>query len=197
MSKGRLTLLVTVSMCGEKCSLLAIGKSKNPRYYRGVQKLLVKYQSNKNAWMTSSIFEQWLRKWNRELMIQNRRITLVLDNCTAHPKIVLQNIELVLLPPNVTCVIQPCDQGITRALKHHYRRMVLMKLLVTIKSSNNEVSAVTLARKLDMLSAISLIEESWSFIVNCFRKAKFYEDNLITVPEQNISPLSNELDFIF
>ena len=80
--------------------------------------------------------------------------------------------------------------------------MVLMKLLATIESSNNEVSAVTLARKLDLLSAISLIEDAWSFIspaiiVNCFRKAKFYEDNLITVPEQNIIPLPNELDFDF
>jgi len=79
--------------------------------------------------MTSSIFEQWLRKWDRTLMIENRKIALVLNNCTAHPKIFLQNIELVFLPPNVTSLVQPSDQGRIRTLKHNYRRMVVRKLL--------------------------------------------------------------------
>jgi len=135
-------------------------------------------------------------------MIKNRKIALVLDNCTVHPKIVLQNIELVFLPPNVTSLIQPCDQGIIRTLKHNYRRMAIRKLLATIESSNNDVSAVTLARKLDMLSAVCLIEEAWSsispnVIVNCFRKAKFYENNLVVMNEQNSTPPTTDLNFDF
>ena len=80
--------------------------------------------------------------------------------------------------------------------------MVVIKLIATIESSNNEVSAVILERKLDMPYVIRLIEETWStispnIIVNCFRKAKFYKNNLFIMTEQNFTPPATELDFDF
>ena len=83
VSKDRLTLLVCASVTGEKCPLLIIGKSKLPRCFRGVPELPIEYRSNTNALMTSTIFEQWLRKWDRECIMINRRIALILDNCPA------------------------------------------------------------------------------------------------------------------
>ena len=52
-----MTLLVCANMSGtEKQPILAIGKFKNSRCFRGVTRLPVRYEANKNAWMTSVIF---------------------------------------------------------------------------------------------------------------------------------------------
>ena len=103
-----------------KKPVLVIEKSKTPRCFRGIQHLPVNYKSNTNAWMTCSIFEEWLRQWNSTLLAENRKIALILDNSSAHPQLKLSNIELIFLPPNVTSIIQPCDQGIIRNFKFHY-----------------------------------------------------------------------------
>jgi hypothetical protein len=43
-------------MKGEKRDLLVVGKTKNPRCFKGVRSLPVDYYSNANAWMISVIF---------------------------------------------------------------------------------------------------------------------------------------------
>lgn len=59
-SKERLTIMCCVSMNGEKRKLMVIGKSQNPRCFKGVKTLPVDYKANKNAWMTAAIFKDWL-----------------------------------------------------------------------------------------------------------------------------------------
>ena len=122
-------MLVCANIDGtEKHPLLVTGKFKSPRCFRNIQHLPTVYDANKSAWMTSSIFEGWLRKWDNQLSQRGRKTALALfiDNCTAHPKVQdLQSIELFFLPPNTTSKIQLCDQGIIiNALKAHYRKMV-------------------------------------------------------------------------
>jgi hypothetical protein len=79
-SKERVTVLCCANIKGEKRDLLVIGKSKNPRYFKGVRSLPVDYYSNSNAWVTSVVFNNWLVKWDLEL---KRKIVLLVDNCTA------------------------------------------------------------------------------------------------------------------
>ena len=52
----------------------------------------MQWKANKNAWMTSEFFTEWLVKWNRKLSIKKRKIALVLDNATCHPKLEFSNI---------------------------------------------------------------------------------------------------------
>ena len=66
-SKERVTVFCCVNMIGEKQGLLVIGKSKNPRCFKGVKSLPVKYFFSANAWMTNLIFNNWLIKWDCEL----------------------------------------------------------------------------------------------------------------------------------
>lgn len=100
--KSRVTLLVGANMEGsDELPLLVIGKSAKPRAFKNM-KVPVTYLSNKKAWMTSPIFEEWMRKMDRKMRSQGRRIVLIVDNCSAHPTIELQNI--VFLPPNTTIV---------------------------------------------------------------------------------------------
>ena len=121
-SKERITLLLGANMSGtDKLKPLVIGKSTKPRCYTGVNldTLSVAYRSNKKAWMTVELFNQWLAGWNSRLQRQNRRILLLIDNCPTH-KLTgnYTKIEIDFLPPNCTSVIQPMDQGVVKILKY-------------------------------------------------------------------------------
>ena len=68
--------------------------------------------------MTSDIFEGWLRKLDRQFLLQGRSVAMVVDNCPPHAQLEnLRAIILVFLPPNTTSHLQPCDQGIIYSLK--------------------------------------------------------------------------------
>lgn len=108
--------------CTEKKELLVIGKSKKPRCFKNINKLPVKYMENKKAWIMGGIFETEVRKWDNELARNHHKIILLLDNCTAHPRLEgLSAIKLRFIPANTTSVLQPMDQGVIRSLKVQYR----------------------------------------------------------------------------
>ncbi|XP_049316861.1 tigger transposable element-derived protein 4-like, partial [Bactrocera dorsalis] len=131
-SKERITVMVASNMSGsEKLKLLVIGKSKNPRCFKGIKSLDVDYEYNKKAWMTSEIYDKWLKNLDKVFVAQNRKILLFVDNCAAYAKNVqanLKNIKLQYFPPNLTSVLQPMDQGIIQNLKQHYRKRIVMKV---------------------------------------------------------------------
>ena len=80
--KERVSILCAANMDGsEKLPLLVIGKFGQPRCFKGIRTLPVTYRHNKKAWM----FEEWVRKLDRRLLLEGRSVALVLDNCSAHP----------------------------------------------------------------------------------------------------------------
>ena len=97
-----------------------IGKSKNIQCLNGVKDLPVNYYANKAAWITSTIFNDWLSKWSRQL---KRNILLLIDNCTAHVKTVpLKHIKIIFLSANTTSLLQSYDQEVIQTLKVYYRK---------------------------------------------------------------------------
>lgn len=61
-SKQRVTMLLCVNMDGtDKRKVLIIGKSVNPRCFKGCRELDMQYEANGKAWMTRVIFGKWLR----------------------------------------------------------------------------------------------------------------------------------------
>jgi len=142
------TVLCCANMKGEKRDLLVIGKSKNPPCFKGVRSLPVDYYSNANAWMTSVILIDWLATWDLEL---KRKIVLLADNCTAHTNnSLLKNIK-VILPANTTSLIQPCDQGIIRAFKAHYRREMPPRIIAEPHDIQDQSDASAVAKKIFFL----------------------------------------------
>ena len=180
LSKERLAILVTASMTGEKLPPLVIGKSANPRCFKNVKNLPVPYEANSKAWMTSTLFEKWLRKLDFQMRKSNRKIAMVLDNCTAHPNISgLTNIKLVFLPPNTTAKTQPIDAGVIRCLKAHYRNSLAKLRLLAFEEKRDF--------KVNVLEAMRLLRRAWNSvsevtIQSCFKKANFVrledEDNI-------------------
>ncbi|XP_025206204.1 tigger transposable element-derived protein 4-like [Melanaphis sacchari] len=137
----------------------------------GVKNLPVDYFSTINAWMTSFIFESYLRKWDSTL---DYKIALILDNCTAHPNFSLKNFELVFIPPNTTSLIQPLDQGIIKAFKTFYRSDMRRQIIDAIDDGQGNGNDI--ATNMTVLQAIHMSHNAWmkvttSCIVNCFKKS--------------------------
>jgi len=174
-SKERVTAAVCANMDGtDKLELLIIGKFQNPRCFKNVKKLPVEYLANRKAWMTSEIFENWLRKLDRKFVRDGRKILMLVDNCPAHPKVQnLKAIKLKFLPPNTTSCLQPMDQGIIQNLKVLYRRLVVERVLRSVENGETvDNSTVTL------LDAVRMLHSAWyqlkpETIANCFRHAGF------------------------
>nr|XP_015838614.1 PREDICTED: tigger transposable element-derived protein 4 [Tribolium castaneum] len=175
-SKERVTLLLATNMDGsEKIKLLLIGKSKNPRCVRGIKWLPVHYESNSKAWMTGFLFEKWLLKLDKKFEAENRKVLMLIDNCSAHPPDLqskLKSIELKFFLPNATSKLQHLDQGIIKNLKCYYRRRILMKT-ISVFEKNQQIS------KLTLMDCVNVVSKAWDInvksetITNCFKKAGF------------------------
>ena len=188
--KERITVLFTVSSVGEKMRLLVIGKSNNPRSFKNHQKhhLPVIYKSNSKAWMTSSIFVEYLNSLNNRMRIQNRNILLLMDNCPSHPDIHLSNIKITFLPKNTTSKLQPLDAGIIQMTKTHYRKLMMREIRLAMEECDT-VSDV--AKKVTVLDAIVNLSIAWNkvpaeSIKKCFHKCGF--PNLDVTPEAEVQP---------
>lgn len=183
-SKERLTLLLGANADGsEKLKPLLIGKSAKPRCFKGirdVKSLPVQYENNSSAWMTGEIFSRWLKDLDRKMKLLNRKILLVLDNCTAHTSanLNLGNVAICFLPPNVTSKLQPMDRGIINATKIKYRTQLLKKIIARIDHGQSP--------SIDVLEAIYGISTAWnsvsqSTIANCFRNSGLLNQDTVEV----------------
>nr|KAG5707155.1 hypothetical protein BaRGS_017839 [Batillaria attramentaria] len=132
-SKERLTVMLCSNMTGdERERPMVIHRSAKPRCFKNIktQNLPVIYNSNRKSWMTAALFEDWVRKFDRKMKAQGRRVLLFLDNATVHPKLTgLTNVKLQFFPANTTSVLQPLDQGIIQALKLKVRRKQLQFIM--------------------------------------------------------------------
>ena len=184
-SKQRVTILFCSNMPGtDKRKMLVIGHFLNPRAMGKDVRRPCPYLANKKAWMTSQIFEDYLRRWDRELTQQKRRIALVLDNATCHPKLDdLVNIKLVFLPPATTSHTQPMDQGIIANFKRHYRFLFTMGHLCPAAESGRKL-------QFNILLALKLCVQAWDAVTprtisRCFQHAGFkYPNDTVLTPEE-------------
>ena len=187
-SKVCVTILVGANMDGSHfLPLYVIGKSKRPRAFKHVRHLPVMYSANKKAWVTADLFDEWMRKLDREMGAENRKIAMVVDNCTAHPHYQYENIELFFLPPNTTSRSQPMDGGVIKNLKFHYRRILATRRLDAAEAGT--------PFKWDLLDAIMTIKTAWGrvtqeTVANCFRSVGFVTENATAeeglVPEDSV-----------
>lgn len=177
LSKERFTVIFACSMTGEKVKPVVIGKTAKPQCFGNIDISLlpVTWTSNKNAWMTTSVFASWLKDVNSQMLRKKRKILLFLDNATSHaPDIKLSNITLNFLPAN-TSRLQPFEKGIIRAFKTSYRKHLLHSVIAKA-DTRNRVSEVT--NSVNVLDAVYMIDRAWNeteeaTVTKCFAKAGF------------------------
>lgn len=169
-SKERISVALCANSDGtDKLQRLVIGKAARPRCFPktfNVQSV-VQYYHNSKAWMTSTIFVDWLKRLERQMSAQKRYIVLLLDNAPSHiHNLELTHVHVEMLPPNTTAHIQPMDAGIIKNFKLHYKR----KLLQHYVSQVDEKGAFS---RIDIKQAIYFVKDSWELvkketIANCF-----------------------------
>ncbi|CAH8477968.1 unnamed protein product [Dicrocoelium dendriticum] len=181
---GRVTVLCCSNMSGtDKRKLLVIGKCAKPRCFKGLRmdSLPVVYRANRNAWMSSTLFKEWVKDWDTELQRQSRKVLLLLDNCAAHSNLdFLKNIQMEFLPPKTTSLIQPMDMGIIKNLKTFYRSRLVNYILESIEEGllTSSSTAGEISAKLNILQAVTFVAESWrkmssATLRNCFSHCGF------------------------
>ena len=192
-SKERITALVCANMSGtDKVPLFVLGKAANPRCFKNVKSLPTQYDSNAKAWMTGEIFTKWVTKFDKKCQRQRRKVAMIIDNCPAHPKLKgLKAVKLIFLPPNTTSRTQPMDQGVIRALKHHYRKQVIRKHLRAIDRKEQV--------KINILDALYFLQQAWhsvtqKTIVNCYGHAGFKITDDVSQTETNADDDEDPLD---
>lgn len=123
----------------EKLEPPVIGKSRNSRRFENIKRLPVEYESNKDAWMTRTLWIEWLKTLDNLMRRRERQIVLLFNNCDVR----LTNTKHV---PNTTLQI-------TR---------------FTVIDANPESStrAAELVRKPTVLDSLHMVREAWSRVAS-------------------------------
>ncbi|XP_065674171.1 tigger transposable element-derived protein 4-like [Hydra vulgaris] len=120
--------------------------------------------------MDSKILTDYVRRLDAKFNAEGRKVSLIIDNCPAHPNVEnLKAIELELLPPKTTSKTQRMDEGVIRALKTFYRTNVVRRQIKYIDAGKTTPN-------INILEAMSMLVKSWdavltNTVINCFRKA--------------------------
>lgn len=122
--------------------------------------------------MTIDLFFAWLGRFYQYIALTpGRKITLLIDNCSAHgfeeKMPVFSNIRIEFLPPNAISMVQPLDAGIIAWVKRRYKRRLLFCIFENIEAGQKSIYNV------DVLTAIRWTYEEWNacpheVIRNCF-----------------------------
>ena len=131
----------------------------------------IRWHSIKTTWMKGDIFEAWILQLNNQFKGQNQRWSwfckMYLHMLLAMPKLVslmvstleLSNMTLVFLPPNVTSIVKPLDQGIITSFKIQYKE----KLLKWVLSQYNDATLNDLRKVVpNIIQAIMWSYKGWS-----------------------------------
>ncbi|GBL84871.1 Tigger transposable element-derived protein 6 [Araneus ventricosus] len=179
-SKARLTVMLGANKIGhQKLRPLVIGRSKNPKSFKGVKSLGVDYDFNKKSWMTSEICEKRVQKLDKLMIAECRKIAFVFDNCPAYPKEInqkLKNFTVFYLPPSTPSKLQPMDQRVIKNFKIHYCKGMVRKV-ITVLENNQSMP------KINSRESKSEISKAWKYDVtdrtirNSFAKAGFFVSN--------------------
>lgn len=156
VSKERITVALCSNASGtHKIPLFVIGTAAKPRAFKNInmETLPVYYRSQKSAWMDTYLFREWfvcefVPKVKNHLTKLNLPIKalLLLDNAPTHQEGLQcddeKEIKLLFLPPNVTSLQQPMDQGVIECFKRKYRRKLLSGVLSKLEADNLDLLKV-------------------------------------------------------
>ena len=99
--------------------------------------------------MTSDFMEAVLTRFNRNLLLVQKKVVLIIDNATCH--------AIIFLLKNTTSRLQPLDAGIIQNFKVKYRKTLVKYVLARI---NDYSSAMQVIKDINILMAIRWAQEA-------------------------------------
>lgn len=181
--KARISALFCCNADGsDKLPIWFVGSAAKPRAFSaaGVHPahLNMYWRSNHSARMTTPIFEEFLRWFDKRMT--GRKVVLLMDNFSAHENALriieasgqpLQNTRVIWLPPNSTSKFQPLDQGIIWSWKANWRRNWVRFISREVTEKRNPMATM------NVVTAVRWGIEAWDLgvtpetIKTCFHKA--------------------------
>lgn len=129
----------------------------------------------------SYFFRKFLITLNRKMAAKNRKILLFDDQCSVHPKdLKFNNVAIRFLPANTTSRLQPLDAGIIRNVMHHFKGLLVQRLLAKIECKDENL-------QMSLLDMLDFLVMSWDnvtqdTIANCFCKCGFFLEDKMQLP---------------
>lgn len=170
-SKESVTVLVCANASGtHRLPLLVIGKSKNREIFNSMP---ISYKYTRKAWINQKIFTEWYEETFVPQVQQfhglndnHGNVLLLLDNAPCHPPATVLNIihnsfTIKYLPPNVTSIIQPMDQGVIENFKRIYRKDFLRYIIL---EDDNQHSIRSIIKNLKVDTCCQLMIDAWNRI---------------------------------
>ncbi|KAF6216596.1 hypothetical protein GE061_000939 [Apolygus lucorum] len=175
MADNRATLLLCVSMSGEKEIPLVICSCYKESSKDDAVPPAIEYQYEERSLMTTTIMRDWLIRFDRKIGQQGRKVVLFLDHAMSHQSVVLRNVTLTFVHPNFTPSWDPMAQGVFQNFKAKYRERVL-KYMVDHALANEVIERPM--EEIDIHTATTWICSAWDdveekTITNAFGKAGF------------------------
>ncbi|KAH7929555.1 DDE-domain-containing protein [Leucogyrophana mollusca] len=160
--KFRITLAFAVNADGsERMPVFYIGRSKKPRCFgnKTPQARGFYYRNNKKAWMTSELFEEWIKLFDMKMGAEKRFVCLLIDNFSGHNiSYEPRHVQLEFFEPNLTSFVQPLDAGIIRCFKAHYRRAFCNRAIDLDEAGERDIY------KINILEAMLMAKEAWDAV---------------------------------
>ncbi|XP_029162857.1 jerky protein homolog-like [Nylanderia fulva] len=165
--ENRVTLMVCTNATGShKLPVLIIGKT-NPHYLKSIKSLPVVYMNQENAWMDGQLMSRWYREVflpeiERVHRSSNEKCLLLLDNASSHLSTerlnsINERCRVIFLPPSVSSLVQPMNQGIIEKLKKMYK----IKLLKVMLTSRSAKTIPNLLELFDIYKCACLMSKAW------------------------------------
>ena len=143
--------------------------------------------------MTPDVMLAVLKRFNRKLLFELRKVLLFMNNTTCHSKSMVDSfsqIKIIFLLKNTTSRLQPLDAGIVQNFKVKYRKKLVKYVLAYI---NENSSATGIIKDVNILMAIQWTQEALKEVTgttmkNCCEKCGVVKSNydLMQVEEDDL-----------
>ena len=120
----------------------------------------------------------------------DEKVLLLLDNAPCHPLAEILNkidpqFKVLFLPPNVTAILQPMDQGVIECMKRHYRSFFLRKMIATDTKSSRAIS--TFLKSWNLLDTVEAVANAWSSVPSSALRKSWKK-----LLGETVAPINNE-----
>uniref|UniRef100_A0A5S6QB42 DDE-1 domain-containing protein n=1 Tax=Trichuris muris TaxID=70415 RepID=A0A5S6QB42_TRIMR len=153
-----------------------LAPSSRPRQHGPVN--MAPSRWNQAAWVTAHLFTSWFTDYFKPTVeaycAENKipfKILLIMDNALCHPRAVVgmyKEINVVFLPANTSCLLQPMDQGVISTFKFYYLRNTLRMAINAIDKDTSQRDGKNKLKNFwkaySILDAIKNIRDSWKEI---------------------------------
>lgn len=137
--------------------------------------------------MTLKVFEDFVRKLDKQMKTQKRKIILFVDQCTAHIDLKLKNVRVEFFPANCTSKLQPCDLEVMviRSFKVAYGKRLVQKTLIEMEKGN---LADASKQRINVLEAMHFISSAWNMVTSLCVAHSFFEGGFPRPPSSMETP---------